>query len=158
MIFRFWAHAKARVKAPDDIVITLAWLCSLALTIILNISSLEYGWNRHFIDIPLEWIESKRCRGRCDTSADRSRQWGARLLFKNRLRSWCCLYPSLHPDLLLQTDCRCNMDSSVPLAFALSCCSCCYSGLRASFHGSVSMQVRAATGRKGTLGLVFTAP
>jgi hypothetical protein len=57
VVLRFWAHVRARISAPDDIVITLAWLSSLANTVLTNISSLEYGWNRHFIDIPLEWIK-----------------------------------------------------------------------------------------------------
>jgi hypothetical protein len=57
VVLRFWAHVRARISAPDDIVIALAWLSSLANTVLTNISSLEYGWNRHFVDIPLEWIK-----------------------------------------------------------------------------------------------------
>jgi hypothetical protein len=59
VVLRFWAHVRSRIFAPDDVSILIAWANSLALTVILNISSSDYGWNRHIIDIPIDWIHRK---------------------------------------------------------------------------------------------------
>jgi hypothetical protein len=44
---RIWAHLMSRIWAVDYVFIALARLCSLGLTIVLNISSLKYGFSRH---------------------------------------------------------------------------------------------------------------